>query len=217
MNIEEARVNMITQQLRTCGVLNQSILDVIANTPREYFVPDQYRDLAFADMNIPLGHDQVMSTPDEEAQMIQALEIKSSDKILEIGTGSGYITALLAKLGQQVYSLDIFRDFTTQAQRKLNDLNLDNATLVTDNAARGWSKHAPYDVIVITGSLPYLPQSFRSDLNLGGRLFAVIGQTPIMEATLLIRDQQDQWFERKLFETVVPPLLHAPQLSAFTF
>lgn len=217
MNIEEARVNMITQQLRTCGVLNQSILDVIANTPREYFVPEQYRDLAFADMNIPLGHSQVMSTPDEEAQMIQALEIKSSDKILEIGTGSGYVTALLAKLGQEVYSLDIFPDFTTQAQRKLNDLNLDNVTLVTDNAAYGWSTQAPYDVIVITGSLPYLPQNFRSNLNLGGRMFVVIGQTPIMEATLIIRDQQDQWFERKLFETVVPPLLHAPQLSAFTF
>jgi len=215
MNIELARSNMLTQQLHTWDVLDKDILKLIAHTPREKFVPAAYQDLAFADMNIPLGHDQVMWTPKEEGRVLQALNIKPTDQVLEIGTGSGYFTALLAKLARQVDSIDIFADFTEQARQKLAMFGLSHVTLITADAAQGWQGN--YDVIVITGSLPYLPESFRQNLKPGGRLFAILGQVPAMEATLMTRDECQDWQEERVFETVVPPLLNALELPKFTF
>jgi protein-L-isoaspartate(D-aspartate) O-methyltransferase len=217
MNIEQARTNMLTQQIRTWGVLNQHVLDIIAATPREKFVPEVYRNLAYADMAIPLPHDQVMLAPKEEARLLQALNIKPTDVVLEIGTGTGYMTALLACLAKQVYSVDIFADFTVNAKQKLHSLNIANVALITADAARGWEREAPYDVIAITGSSPLLPASFRQSLKPGGRLFAILGDAPAMEATLITRSSTNEWSETLLFETVVPPLINALAPSEFVF
>jgi protein-L-isoaspartate(D-aspartate) O-methyltransferase len=215
MNIEQARANMLTQQLRTWEVLDPEILDLVARTPREQFVPVIYQDLAFADMNIPLAHGQVMLTPKEEGRILQVLKIKPTDRILEIGTGCGYMTALLAKLGQHVDSVDIFADFSDEARLKLSIFNITNVALFSADAARGWQ--GKYDVIVITGSLPLLPTNFKQCLNPDGRLFVILGEAPAMEATLLTRNQQNQWFTETLFETVVPPLLNAAAPAQFVF
>lgn len=217
VDLEQARTNMLKQQVRTWGVLDPDILDLIATTPREAFVPDTFRELAFADFAIPIGHDQFMLPPKEEAFIIQALKIKPSDRVLEIGTGSGYMTALLAKQAAHVESVDIFAEFTKQAGQKLIELGIMNVTLTTADAATGWNHQAPYDVIVITGSLPILPRKFRDDLAVGGRLFAIIGMAPTMEATLWTRVSETSWSQEKLFETVVTPMINAPQLSAFKF
>lgn len=217
MDIEQARRNMITQQVRTWGVLDQAVLDVMANTPRELFVPNIYRNLAFADITIPLGHEQIMFMPMEEARLLQALAVQSSDVVLEIGTGSGYLTALLAKLSKYVYSVDIFPDFCTEARLKLAAQKINNVKIANSDAALGWDEQMPYDVIVITGALPFLPEQFRKNLKPGGRIFAILGNTPAMEATLLTYTLRGDWLEDMLFETVVPPLLNAPELVSFKF
>lgn len=217
MNFEQARLNMLTQQIRSWDVLNERLLHVIKMTPREIFVPKSYEDLAFADMNIPLMHDQVMLRPAEEARLIQALDIQETDTILEIGTGSGYTTALLAQLGKHVYSVDIFADFTEQAKSKLTNFGINNISFVTADGSRGWEPEAPYDAIIITGSLPFLPDTFRNSLKPGGRLVAILGQAPAMEATLITYHGDNKWDQQKLFETVVPTLINAPTISAFRF
>lgn len=217
MDIELARRNMLTQQVRTWGILDQTVLDVIANTPRELFVPPLYRNLAFADTMIPLEHEQVMFMPMEEARLLQALKIQPTDVILEIGTGSGYLTALLAKLGKYVYSIDIFPEFCAEAQLRLANQNISNVRIVNDNAAAGWDEQMPYDIIVITGALPFLLDSFRKSLKPEGRIFAILGDSPAMEATLLTYTRQSDWLEDMLFETVVPPLLYVPEVSPFKF
>ncbi|MDR9437664.1 MAG: protein-L-isoaspartate O-methyltransferase, partial [Thiohalophilus sp.] len=157
MNFEQARLNMIEQQIRPWEVLDQQVLDLLIEVPREDFVPPEFRKLAFTDMNIPLGHDEVMMSPKFEARMLQGLTVRPDDTILEVGTGSGYVTALLARLGKHVYSVDLHGDFVEAAQAKLNAHNIHNVTLDVGDAAHGWDKHAPYDVICITGSLPILP------------------------------------------------------------
>lgn len=209
MNVEQARFNMVEQQIRTWEVLDPRILDLIGNMPREEFAPAQYRDLAFADIMIPLGHGQVMMEPKVEARLLQALAIEPSDTVLEIGTGSGYFTALLARLGKHVHSVDIFPDFTGNAQRALAGHGINNVTLETGDAAKGWNKHAPYDVIAITGSLPALPETFLHGLKPGGRLVIVAGEAPVMEAVLVTRAGEGaQWARESLFETNIPPLLN---------
>lgn len=209
MNVEQARFNMVEQQIRTWEVLDPRILDLIGSMPREEFVPAQYRDLAFADIMIPLRHGQVMMEPKVEARLLQALAIESSDIVLEVGTGSGYFAALLAKFGKHVCSIDIFPDFTENAQRALARHGINNVTLETGDAAKGWDKRAPYDVIAITGSLPALPETFLHSLKPGGRLVAIIGEAPVMEAVLATRAGEGaQWTRESLFETNIPPLLN---------
>ncbi|MEW6353189.1 MAG: protein-L-isoaspartate O-methyltransferase [Pseudomonadota bacterium] len=217
MNIEQARFNMIEQQIRTWEVLDQSVLDLLARVPREEFVPPAYRKLAFADINIPLGHGQVMMQPKVEGRLLQALQIQPRDTILEVGTGSGYVTALLANLGAQVCSVDIFPDFTDTARRKLAAHGIGNVTLETGDAAQGWAAHGPYDVIAVTGSLPLATtQGFEQSLKVGGRLFVIVGRAPAMEALLITRVDDAQWVRESLFETDIPALLNAPQPPAFT-
>lgn len=209
MNIERARFNMIEQQIRTWEVLDQRILELIAHAPREDYVPTTYRNLAFADMNIPLGHDQVMMQPKVEARLLQELEIEANDKMLEIGTGSGYLTALLASLGKTVYSVEIFADFSRAALEQLARHGHKNVTLEVGDAAAGWERHAPYDVIVLTGSVPVLPETFKNTLAPNGRLFAIVGTSPAMEALLIRRLEGDNFSEHSLFETDVPALVNA--------
>jgi len=217
MNMAQARHNMIEQQIRPWDVLDQRVLELIDSLPREEFVPPTYLKLAYADINIPLDHGQVMMAPKVEARMLQALNIKDTDTILEVGTGSGYVTALLARSGKHVNSVDIYPDVTAAAGRKLAEFGIDNLTLETGDAVDGWDRHGPYNVIAITGSLPSLPASFRQSLKIGGRLFVITGQAPVMEARLITRTAEQGWIEQALFETVLPPLVNAPQPQRFVF
>ncbi len=217
MNFAAARHNMVEQQIRPWEVLDQRVLDLVSCAPREDYVPEPYRRLAFADMNIPLGHGQVMMTPKLEARLLQELEIKPEDKILEIGTGSGYVTSLLATFGRHVYSVEIIPEFKTEAERKLSAHGIRNVTLEVGDGANGWDRHQPYDVILITGSLPELPDGFRRSLAPGGRMIAIVGESPVMEATLMRRLDSDNWSETSLFETDLPPLINAKRPEVFVF
>ena len=212
-NYEQARFNMVEQQIRPWEVLNQSVLDVMAEVPREKFVPTNYQALAFADVEIPLGQDQLMMPPRLEARMVQSLSIKPTDRVLEIGTGSGYVTALLAKLAEHVDSVDIYEDFTKQAEQKLADF--DNVSLSVGNAAQGWKTDIQYDVIVLTGSTPILPSNFKQQLKPNGRLFAIVGEDPIMEALVVTRFSDTEWQIDSLFETSVPQLIGVTKPSQF--
>jgi protein-L-isoaspartate(D-aspartate) O-methyltransferase len=217
LNFEQARYFMIEQQIRTWDVLDQRILDLLNQVPREDFVPQAHKNLAFVDMNIPLGHEQVMMTPKLEARIVQELEINPDDRILEVGTGSGYLTALLAKLGKEVVSVEIFEDFTTAARRKLASHQIRNVTLETGDGARGWKQGSYFDVIVLTGSVPLVPDSLREQLGEGGRLFAIVGQSPAMEGKVIRRVGENSWASDGLFETDLPPLLNAEEHSRFVF
>ena len=217
MNFEQARSNMIEQQIKPWDVPNQSVLDLISEIHREDFVPDEYKRLAFADTRIPLAHGQVMMTPKVEARLLQALEIKPEDEILEIGTGCAYLTALLAKSGQHVLSIDIHPEFTEQASLKLQQHDINNVTLEPGNAVHGWQQSSPYDVIVFTGSVPFLEDCIQQQLKIGGRLFVITGQSPVMEARLITRISEHDWHDEVLFETDLPELEGAAQVEPFKF
>lgn len=217
MNIEQARFNMVEQQVRTWMVLDADVLRVLGAVPREAFVPPALKNLAFSDTALPLDHDQTMMPPREEGRLVQALALKPTDTVLEIGTGSGYVTALLASLAKHVYSVDIYPDFVTRAGETLRAQNINNVTLDVGDAATGWDHNGPYDAIAITGSLQTLPEAFKQSLKVGGRLFCVLGDAPAMAATVYTRVAQDEWQHETLFETVVPRLINAPQSPAFRF
>jgi protein-L-isoaspartate(D-aspartate) O-methyltransferase len=217
MNLELARFNMVEQQIRPWDVLDQAVLDLLFELPREEFVPEQQRSLAFADLEIPLGHGEVMLAPKLEARMLQELAIRPTDKILEVGTGSGYMTALLARLGAHVVSVEIVPELKAFAEKNLRDHNILNVTLEQGDASRGWPQHGPYDAIVLTGSTPMLPDAFQASLAPGGRLLAVVGEAPVMTARLVTR-VGDQSFSRVgLFETSIPALRNAQQPERFVF
>lgn len=212
-----ARRKMLDQQIRPWEVNDERVLDIIARTPREDYAPAEYRTLAYADMNIPLGHGHVMLAPKLEGRLLQALEVRPQDKVLEIGSGSGYMTALLAGLAGQVYSVEIVPELAQQAKQKLAEHGINNVTVEVGDAARGWPAHAPYDAILVTGSLPLLPASLRDQLAPGGRLVVVVGRAPAMEALRIARLDQYNWSETSLFETVIPPLSNAPEPPKFVF
>lgn len=216
-DLEQYRFNMIEQQIRPWDVLDPVVLDLLKQVPREAFVPPQYLGLAFADLEIPLGHGQAMMQPKLEARIVQSLSLKKTDRVLEIGTGSGYLTALLAKLTAEVVSVDCTAEFTNAALQKLQQQGISNVLLYTGDAARGWAPHSPYDVIVLTGSVPLLPSGLQDQLAPGGRLFAVIGEAPVMQATLIRRIADDAFRSDVLFETCVPALTGAPQPERFSF
>jgi len=217
MNYDLARFNMIEQQVRTWEVLDQRILDLLAVIHREDFIPDTYKKLALADVNIPLLHNQVTMTPKLEARLLQSLNISGADRVLEIGTGCAYLTALLAKLAKNVCSIDIFPEFTRQADPKLAASNLDNVRLITADAINGWPDTAPYDIIVVTGSLPVENPLLQQQLAIGGRLFSIIGESPVMEAMLITRVSENGWHRESLFETDIPPLIGAEIPAKFRF
>lgn len=214
---EQARFNMIEQQIRTWEVLDTKVLDLLKEVPRENFVPPRYIGLAFADIEIPIGEGQTMLSPKVEGRILQALEIKKTDKVLEIGTGSGYLTALLAKSAKEVVSVELIPGLSALAKQCLAKLNIDNVSLETGNAAEGWPSHAPYDVIVFTGSLPVSPESVKQSLTIGGRMFVVTGDAPAMQATMIRRVSADSFKQDVIFETCLPPLNNAPQPDRFHF
>jgi protein-L-isoaspartate(D-aspartate) O-methyltransferase len=217
INIESARHNMVVSQIRTGSVLDDRILELVGRGPRQDFVPETLRNLAFVDMQIPLGHGEVMMAPLVEARLLQELAIKPTDKILEIGTGSGYLTWLLAQLGAKVHSIEIRAEFTDRASGRLAAHGAGNVELEIGDGARGWDKHAPYDVILVTGSLPLLPEAFKKQLKVGGRLIAIVGQSPAMAAQRITRLTETGFDARGLFETDLPPLKNALAPSAFVF
>jgi protein-L-isoaspartate(D-aspartate) O-methyltransferase len=217
MDFEQARFNMVEQQIRTWDVLDPRVLDLLGRVRREDYVPPQYRELAFADMEIPLGHGERMLAPRMEARLLQELALGPGDKILEVGTGSGYMTALLASLGGHVYSVDIVAEFAQAAGARLAARGVANVTLETGDAARGWDRHGPYDAIVLTGSVPVLPGAFAASLQTGGRLVAVVGELPVMEAQLVTCVSAGAYRTTGLFETCIPPLKNALQPEKFVF
>ena len=217
MDIETARFNMVEQQIRPWEVLDQEVLDLLFMVRREEFVPAQYRSLAFADLEIPLGQGETMLAPKLEARMLQELTVRPGDRILEVGTGSGYMTALLAKRGAHVYSVEIIPGFSAQAAARLEAHGITNVTLEVGDAARGWDRHAPYDVIVLTGSVPVLVEAFQRSLNPGGRLLAVVGEAPVMDARLITCAGSGVCNALALFETCIPALRNAPQPERFVF
>ena len=217
MNFEQARFNMVEQQIRTWDVLDPAVLDLLGTVPREQFVPDGRRELAFADLELPIGHDEVMLSPKLQARIVQEVTVAPTDRILEIGTGTGYLTALLAKLGATVTSIEIHEDLAAAARARLSGLGIDNVKVETGDGARGWDTAHAYDVIVLSGSLPMLPDTFQKQLKPGGRLFAIVGDRPVMSARLIVREGDNAYAAVTLFETVVDPLRNAQQPGRFVF
>lgn len=221
MDLEQARFNLIEQQIRTWEVLDETVLSLLQQVKREEYVPEAYRAMAFMDIEIPLGHGEAMLSPKVEARLVQELQLKPSDKVLEVGTGSGYMTALLARLAQHVYSVEIVPEFQAAAELKLAAHGLSNVTLEVGDAARGWAQHAPYDAIVLTGSEPVLADEFIAQLNPGGRLLAFVGVAPAMVARRIRLLEPGiktaVWNAQDLFETKVRALVNAPQPQQFVF
>ena len=217
MNLEQARTNMVEQQIRTWEVLDQDVLDLLYLVPREQFVPAEHRSLAFSDLEIPLGHGERMWQPKLEARVLQELNVRKTDRVLEVGTGSGYLTALLAHRGAQVCSVELNPALAEMGRRNLERHGADNVSLEIGDAARGWPGHAPYDVIVLTGSTPVLPASLLAQLAPDGRLFAVVGEAPAMSARLVTGAGAGGQSSVVLFETVIRPLANAEHPSRFRF
>jgi protein-L-isoaspartate(D-aspartate) O-methyltransferase len=217
MNLEQARANMVEQQIRTWEVLDQDVIDLLYLVPREAFVPAQHRALAFSDLEIPIGEGERMWTPKMEARVVQELGLGKSDRVLEVGTGSGHLTALLAHRAAHVFSVEIRPALAAFGRRNLEGQRIDNVTLEPGDAARGWPKHAPYDAIVLTGSTPALPRAFLEQLAPGGRLFAVVGEPPAMSARLVACAEPPVCQSVDLFETVIQPLVNAERPSRFRF
>ena len=217
MNLEQTRFNMVEQQIRTWDVLDDSVLELLYKIRREEFVPVAYRSLTFVDMEIPLGHGQFMLEPKMEARILQELHVKKTDKILEVGSGSGYMTALLAEKGAYVYSVEIVPELKTLAEANLQAHDINNVTVELGDAACGWSKYEPYDVIVLTASTPVLPEVFQESLSPGGRMIAIVGEEPVMEAILTLHEQEGACSNTKLFETCIPPLINAQRPERFVF
>ncbi len=217
MDTELARENMIEQQIRTWEVLDQNVLDLINEVHREDFIPQEFKALAFADTRIPIGHEQVTMTPKVEARLLQSVDIKPTDRVLEIGTGCAYLTALLAKSAEKVISIDIYADFISSAQKKLDQHSISNVELITGDVFAGWKTTGVFDVIVVTGSVPVLDDVLLSNLNTGGRMFVIVGESPAMEALLLKRVDDEQCATESLFETDLPVLIGAASENQFEF
>jgi protein-L-isoaspartate(D-aspartate) O-methyltransferase len=217
MNIEQARFNMIEQQIRPWDVLDIEVLDLLHVVKRENFVPVAHKALAFVDTEIPLAGGEHMLFPKIEARLLQDVTVKKHESVLEIGTGSGYMAALLAHRARHVTTVEISPELKTLAEQNLAANGVTNVTVELGDGAQGWSHGAPFDVIVVSGSLPELPPVLLQQLKVGGRLAVIIGQAPAMKAQLITRTGEAGYDTRTLFETSVKPLLLANQPSAFKF
>lgn len=217
MNFEQARFNMVEQQIRPWEVLDSRVLSLLENIHREDFVPVRYRKLAFADLAVPLACGQVMMRPKIEGRMLQALELDADETVLEIGTGSGFVTACLAALAKRVVSVEIHPELHEEAAVKLKDKGADNVELFVGDVMSGWQPEQAHDVVVVTGSVQTVPEAFLGWVNPGGRLFVITGESPAMEARLLKRLDATEWTVESLFETDLPRLVNAEQPPEFEF
>ncbi len=214
-NMEQERFNMVEQQIRPWNVLDVRVLDLLSRVKREQFVPAASREMTFMELEIPLGHGAFMWEPKVEARVLQELQVKPRDHVLEVGSGSGYLAALLSRLAAQVTSVEIVPELHAFAEKNLAARRIDNVTLALGDAALGWP--GLYDVIVLTGSVPVLPEAFQNSLKPGGRLFAIVGDAPAMQARLITCVAPGIFDSVTLFETVVTPLQNALQPKRFVF
>lgn len=217
MNFDQARSNMVENQVRPWEVLDGRVLDVIGKIRREDFVAAAHRQLAFADLCLPLGHGEVMMKPVVEGRVLQALDLKPTDRVLEIGTGSGFLTACLASLSAHVTSVDIHADFTMDATKNLQKAGIHNVALVTGEAVEGWQPGELFDALVVTGAVSSIPARWLSWLKTDARALVVRGQSPVQHATLLTHEGAGRYREETLFETDLPYLTHAEPLKRFVF
>ena len=217
MNFDQARLNMVENQVRPWEVLDGRVLDVISKVRREDFVAAAHRQLAFADLCLPLGHGEVMMKPVVEGRVLQALELQPTDRVLEIGTGSGFLTACLASLSARVTSVDIHADFTMAATGRLQNAGIGNVNLVTGEAVEGWQPDELFDALVVTGAVSSIPARWLQWLKTDARAFIVRGQSPVQHATLITHEGAGRYREETLFETDLPYLTHAEPLKRFVF
>ena len=216
MSTVQAREQMIEQQVRAWDVLDARVLETLRKVPREVFVLPQHRFLAFADVEIPLPCGQHMLRPSVAGRLLQALALRGGERVLEIGAGSGFVTACLRTGGASVRSLELFPELVELARRNVSSLGLRDIDIVAQDATR-LDSDARYDVIAVTASLPIPDERFQRQLAVGGRLFVVVGQPPVMEACLIRRITEDAWGTESLFETVIDPLVHATRPQGFVF
>ncbi len=217
MNIEQARLNMVENQVRPWEVLDGRVLDVISRVRREDFVAAEHRQLAFADLCLPLGHGEVMMKPVVEGRVLQALELQPTDRVLEIGTGSGFLTACLATLAAAVTSVDLHADFIAVAAQRLQAAGIANASLATGEAVNDWQPDGLFDALVVTGAVHAIPPRWLTWLKPGGRALVIRGQSPVQQATLLTHEGAGRYREEILFETDLPYLTHAEPPQRFVF
>ncbi|SAL48365.1 protein-L-isoaspartate O-methyltransferase family protein [Caballeronia telluris] len=217
MNIEQARFNMIEQQIRPWDVLDQDVLNLLSIVKRENFVPTVYRNLAFADLEIPLPGGERMLSPKVEARVLQELAVTKHETVLEIGAGSGYMAALLAARGRSVTTVEISPELAAFAEQNLAANAVSNAHVVTGDGALGWEGGAPFDVICVSGGLPVMPQELLEQLKVGGRIAAFVGDAPVMKAQIITRVDEKQFRVSDIFETLVAPLTNAVQPPRFKF
>lgn len=217
MLMQQAREQMVDQQVRTWEVLDERVLAVFRTVPREQFVPQEHRYLAFADVAVPLPHGQHMLRPNVAGRLLQALQLTGSEQVLEIGAGTGFLTACLAASAAQVRSLEYFGALADAARSNLDALGCRNVEIVTADASRTDAAALKYDAIALTASLPLYDERFQQQLTVGGRLIVVIGTPPVMEARLVRRVSEDAWVAESLFETVIDPMINARRPQEFTF
>ncbi len=216
-SFEQARFNMVEQQVRPWEVIDSRVLSVMSSLPREKFVPDEFAGLAYADIEVPLAHGEHMLKPTIVGRILQGLNIKPTDRILEVGTGSGYLTACLASLGKHVTSIDIHEDLSSQAGDNLIATGISNVDLIVGDALETIPSRAPYDVIAVTGSIADCRNILPRQLADGGRLFVITGEEPVMKAEVITRVSGDIFRQETLFETVLESLHNAPHKEAFNF
>lgn len=216
MQTAEVREQMIEQQVRAWDVLNQGVLDVLRKVPRERFTPEQQRFRAYADAEVPLPHGQHMLRPSVVGRLLQALALTGAEHVLEIGTGSGYVTACLRTAAARVRSIEIFPELAEMARRNLDSQGLRDVEVVTADALQ-IDPGTRYDAIALTASLPVYDERFQRQLEIGGRLFVVVGEPPVMDARLIVRTGEASWSSESLFETVIDPLVNARRLPEFRF
>lgn len=217
MDMEKARFNMIEQQIRPCSVLDDTVLQTMSSIPREIFAPESLEKLAYADIEIPLAHDESMMFPRIEGRMLQELEINIDDECLEVGTGSGYVTACMANMSKHVDSIDIHEEFTQVAGKKLALVNVSNVTLETKDAFTELDGEKKYDAIAVTGSLPEYMPIFEQLLKPGGRLFVVVGSEEVAHAMRVELTSDGHFIRTSLFETNLKLLVGVEKKSSFTF
>jgi protein-L-isoaspartate(D-aspartate) O-methyltransferase len=215
-DVSATRHQMVEQQVRAWSVLDLRVLEVMDRIPREQFVPPAFRDVAYADMNVPLGHGQSMLAPKVEGRILQSLAIQPQDRVLEVGTGSGYLAACLAQLARSVRSIEIVQELADTARANLERSGVRSVTVEIGDAMT-LAEEAAYEVIAVTGSLPLYDPRFERALRVGGRLFVTVGAGPVMDARRITRVGHGDWAVESLFETRIEPLVNAPRPPAFVF
>ena len=217
MNVEQARTNMVDQQIRSWEVLDSRVLEVLREVPREAFVPARHRKIAFSDLRIPLGHDQMMMKPIEQGRLLQGMSLRGDDEVLEIGTGSGFLTACLAKLSKAVTSIEIIGDLAEQANANLEGHGANNIDLHIGDVLEAGFDDGAFNVMVVTASVASIPDQFVRWLRPGGRMFIVRGKAPAIEALAVTRSESGRLAEQSLFDTNLPRLIGAEDAPVFSF